>query len=101
MRQRGSAFIQEAQDGRQFLVGEPAENPVELSSQRYEQGFDPAAHCGGERRYDYDPATVAEDLTQADLHLVGNYAVSMTFSDGHHTGIYTFGLLRRLSPGGA
>ncbi len=41
-----------------------------------------------------DPETVADDVTQAELALVGNYAVSMRFSDGHHTGIFTWEMLR-------
>ena len=45
-----------------------------------------------------DPASVPEDLSQADLALVGNYALSMRFSDGHHTGIFSFAYLRRLEP---
>jgi ATP-binding protein involved in chromosome partitioning len=44
----------------------------------------------------HDPATVSDDLEQNNLHLVGNYAVSMQFSDGHSTGIFTFQFLRRL-----
>ncbi len=40
-----------------------------------------------------DPATVGDDLTQGDLHLIGNYAIAMRFSDGHDTGIYTFSFL--------
>ncbi len=43
----------------------------------------------------HDASTVPDDLSQSNLHLVGNYAVSMTFSDGHHTGIFTFPFLRR------
>ena len=45
-----------------------------------------------------DPTSVSDDTTQQDLALVGNYAVSMYFSDGHHTGIYTWKLLRELAP---
>jgi DUF971 family protein len=49
----------------------------------------------------HDSATVPADLTQSDLRLVGNYAISMAFSDGHHTGIFTFEFLRRHGrPGG-
>ena len=44
-----------------------------------------------------DPETVAEDLTQSGVELVGNYALSVTFSDGHRTGIFTWAALRRLS----
>ena len=36
-------------------------------------------------------------LTIADVEQVGNYAVRLTFSDGHSTGIYTWRLLRTLS----
>ncbi len=45
-----------------------------------------------------DPASVAQDITQADFHLVGSYAVSMRFSDGHNTGIYPFRMLRENDP---
>jgi ATP-binding protein involved in chromosome partitioning len=44
----------------------------------------------------HDPATVADELEQGSLSLVGNYAISMRFSDGHSTGIFTFEALRRL-----
>lgn len=42
-----------------------------------------------------DPATVPEDITVADMHLVGNYGVGIHFSDGHTTGIYRFKTLVR------
>ncbi|MBL8863881.1 MAG: DUF971 domain-containing protein [Planctomycetes bacterium] len=60
----------------------------------------PCARCVNELTgvRTHDPASVPDDLTQSDLRLVGNYALSMTFSDGHHTGIFPFGLLRRLGP---
>lgn len=35
-----------------------------------------------------DPATVAEDITVTSMNLVGNYGLSIAFSDGHSTGIY-------------
>lgn len=64
------------------------------------RGLCPCAQCvdelSGVRRH--DPANVPADLTQADLALVGNYALSMRFSDGHHTGIYTFEFLRSRDP---
>lgn len=44
-----------------------------------------------------DPKTVSEDLTQSSVELVGNYALCVTFSDGHRTGIFTWAALRRLS----
>lgn len=47
----------------------------------------------------HDPASVADDLEQGQLQLVGNYAVSVVFSDGHSHGIFTFDFLRRNEPG--
>jgi len=37
-----------------------------------------------------DPATVPEDITITNMALVGNYGLSVTFSDTHSTGIYRF-----------
>jgi hypothetical protein len=45
-----------------------------------------------------DPDSVPAELQQSDLHMIGNYAISMRFSDGHHTGIYTFKYLRDHAP---
>ena len=45
-----------------------------------------------------DPTRIPSDLTQSDLAMVGNYAVSMRFSDGHHTGIFTYEFLRANDP---
>jgi ATP-binding protein involved in chromosome partitioning len=42
----------------------------------------------------HDPRSVPADLTQTDVRLVGNYAVSIQFADGHNTGIYSFRFLR-------
>jgi len=39
-------------------------------------------------------------LRATGAELVGNYAVRITFSDGHSTGIYSWGHLRRIAPGG-
>jgi DUF971 family protein len=48
----------------------------------------------------HDPSTVPADMQQSDLRMVGNYALSMRFADGHHTGIFTFALLRKNDPRG-
>lgn len=61
------------------------------------RGVCPCARCvhelTGERMH--DPATVPDDLTQSGLRMVGNYAISMQFSDGHNTGIFTFPYLKQ------
>jgi DUF971 family protein len=64
------------------------------------RGICPCAQCvdeiSGVRRH--DPHQVPSDLEQSGLQMVGNYAVTMRFSDGHHTGIYTFPFLRTNDP---
>jgi DUF971 family protein len=49
-----------------------------------------AARVSGER--------IPEDVHPVRVELVGRYAVSIAFSDGHHTGIYPFERLRALCP---
>lgn len=65
------------------------------------RGMCPCAACvdelTGVRRH--DPTSVPEGLTHRDVALVGNYAIAIHFSDGHHTGIYPFAMLRANDPG--
>lgn len=37
-------------------------------------------------------------LTAVDAEMVGNYAIRVTFSDGHSTGIYSWNYLREIDP---
>ena len=50
------------------------------------------AHCvhefSGEKLL--DPAGVPDDIVVSTMRLVGNYGISIGFSDGHDTGIYRF-----------
>lgn len=50
------------------------------------------AHCVSETTGErlLDPATVPADISVTHMELVGNYGVSIHFSDGHSTGIYRF-----------
>jgi len=60
----------------------------------------PCAGCvhelTGERML--DPRTVRPDIQAVAIALVGRYAVKITWSDGHATGIYTFVRLRADCP---
>jgi DUF971 family protein len=46
-----------------------------------------------------DVAMIPDDIRPAGVSFVGNYALKITWSDGHDTGLYSWELLRRL--GGA
>lgn len=43
-----------------------------------------------------DPATVPTTTRSTRAEVVGNYALSFAFSDGHGTGIYSFENLRKM-----
>lgn len=44
-----------------------------------------------------DDATVSEDITLVKVQSVGRYAASLTFSDGHNSGIYPYDKLKELT----
>ncbi|GAC1663419.1 MAG: hypothetical protein NVS9B8_02370 [Candidatus Limnocylindrales bacterium] len=62
----------------------------------------PCAYCRGEMGLpgwlDSAPTLTTEQTRMTDIHLVGNYAVSPHWADGHSTGFYTFNLLRDRCP---
>ena len=62
----------------------------------------PCAFCRGEAGLpgwlDSGPVLTDEQTRLTDIHLVGNYAVSPHWADGHSTGFYTFSLLRDRCP---
>jgi DUF971 family protein len=62
----------------------------------------PCAFCRGEAGQpgwlDSNPTLSDEQVTLADISLVGHYALQPTWADGHGTGFYTFEHLRRSCP---
>jgi DUF971 family protein len=64
----------------------------------------PCAYCRGEAGMpgwlDTAPTLTDEQTRMVDIQLVGNYAVAPSWGDGHHTGYYTFALLRDRCPCG-
>lgn len=44
-----------------------------------------------------DDAQIADDISFKNISIVGRYALSFHFSDGHDTGIFSFAFLRKLS----
>ncbi|MEM9658208.1 MAG: DUF971 domain-containing protein [Planctomycetota bacterium] len=67
---------------------------------RFLRGQCDCAHCvnewTGERIV--DPDAIAENIAIERMELVGNYAIRIHWSDGHHTGLYTWQRLRSLEP---
>jgi DUF971 family protein len=62
------------------------------------RGFCPCAQCQGHDgpiRFVGGGASAA-GLELSDIREVGQYAVQLVWGDGHQTGIYSFGHLRRL-----
>ena len=42
------------------------------------------------------PTHIPEDVHPMKIDVVGRYAITIQWSDGHHTGIYTFERLRKM-----
>jgi DUF971 family protein len=59
----------------------------------------PCAECVDEwsGRRTLDQTKISPDITASQLTQVGNYAVSMVFSDAHRTGIFNWEFLRKIS----
>lgn len=57
----------------------------------------PCAECVEEwsGRKTIDPATIPDDIRPLAIDPVGNYAIQISWSDGHSTGIYTWETLRK------
>ncbi len=60
----------------------------------------PCAECVAEMTGEriLDPDTVPVDIRPMSVKLVGAYGLRVTWSDGHHTGIYTYDRLLRTCP---
>lgn len=46
-----------------------------------------------------DESKIAKDIHPTNIRPAGNYALHITWSDGHATGFYSFEMLRKLSYG--
>jgi DUF971 family protein len=85
-------------DSREFEVTWPDGLSVRLPFRRV-RGECPCATCideiTGARLLDAN--TIPADIAPTELGYSGNYAVKITWSDGHNTGIYTWDRWRWLS----
>ncbi len=66
----------------------------------YLRGYCPCAHCqghsGGPPKW--QPITAHRQVEVIDVQQVGNYALTITWGDGHDSGIYSFNKLREMCP---
>jgi len=75
----------------QFDDGSIFEMPSEYL-RVYTQSAEAVGHGPGQETLQ----TGKEDVTITDVRPVGNYAIALTFSDGHNSGIYSWDLLYKL-----
>jgi len=64
----------------------------------YLRGWCPCAGCQGHSTLKVRYQPPPQPVTAETIRPVGNYAISIGWSDGHATGIYRFDYLRRLCP---
>ena len=60
----------------------------------------PCAICASERDQEgdkYIPIYSGDQLSVKSIGMVGSYAISITWKDGHNTGLYLFDQLKKLS----
>lgn len=64
----------------------------------YLRGYCPCAMCQGHESSETRFQPPSRPVTIVAIEPVGNYAINVTFSDRHATGIYRFDFLRRVCP---
>ena len=62
------------------------------------RGWCPCAMCQGHSSLKMAFHPAATEVEPTDIYPVGNYAIAITWSDGHSTGIYRFEFLREICP---
>jgi DUF971 family protein len=65
------------------------------------RGWCPCAGCQGHTGLKIVYRPPLQPVTVESVRPVGNYAISLAFSDGHGTGIYRYEFLREICPCGA
>lgn len=78
-----------------FSDGHVADYPT-----RYLRGYCPCAHCQGHGSGPprWKEVSHVRQIEVEDVAQIGNYAICITWGDGHDTGIYSFQNLRSMCP---
>jgi DUF971 family protein len=71
---------------------------IDRLSFRFLRGRCPCASCVDEvtGQRVVSVADVAEDVRPTEMGFSGNYALRFNWSDGHHTGLYTWAYLKQI-----
>ena len=87
-----------SEDGTRLRLAWDDGQGSEASAQALRQAC-PCAGCVDEwtKQRTVDPASIPASLRISELHAVGNYALGITFSDGHATGLFSWPVLRSLT----
>ncbi len=64
----------------------------------YLRGYCPCAMCQGHEALQVEYHPPPQPVTPVEIEPVGNYAISIAWSDQHATGIYRFDFLRQICP---
>lgn len=77
-----------------------SDNHTALYSSRWLRQNCPCASCVDEwsGKPLLEREKVSKDIEGLKVNIVGQYALSVDFSDGHTTGIYSFKFLRKICP---
>jgi DUF971 family protein len=62
------------------------------------RGWCPCAGCQGHSSLEINYQPPLQPVDIRSIQPVGNYAISLAFSDGHGTGIYRYEFLREIEP---
>jgi len=89
--------VQRLPDGRHLRLAWSDGHAADYAHE-YLRGWCPCAACQGHSGMKIRFHPPAQPVTPGKIQPVGNYAISISWSDGHSTGIYRFDFLRQLCP---
>lgn len=87
--------IRVASDRRRLTLTFPDSTPCSLDAE-YLRVFSPSAEVRGHGPDDKVLQTGKRNVMITNIEPVGNYAIRITYSDGHDSGIYTWRYLKEL-----